>query len=143
MKGTVKAISMQKRSALIAVGDKEEWYNFGEKVKMEFVRKGEAEFELSEDGTIPFIKSAGSTVKSPKPGFKPSTEYRSDYYKEKIQWDKDKQRRISRSGLINSSIAFYGLQKQSEDEVKTVVTEEQILETAKKFEAFVHGEECE
>lgn len=142
MKGKVKIVSVKNRSALITLEDgTEKWFTFGDKVKMDFVKKGDCEFEIDkeDEDSIPFIKC--SPVKAAGKEFKPATYYAPEGSKSYVEWDKEKQKRISRSGLLNSAIAMFALNLgQSKDGIKELVTEQQIIETAKEFEKYLEEE---
>lgn len=137
MKGKVKIVSVKNRSACVTLEDgTEKWFTFGDKVKMDFVKKGDCEFEIDkeDEDCIPFIKSIGEAKKD----FKPATEYTPERKEFDVDWDKEKQQRISRSGLLNTAIALYSLNYQKgTGEVKEIVQEQQIIDTAKEFEKYI------
>lgn len=120
----------------------EKWFDVGGKVKMEFIRKEECEFESSKDNEdeIVFISHPKKAEEKPVKGeFKPATEFQPRGFD--VAWDKVKQGRISRSGALNTAIELKRLNLgQSKDGIKEEVTAGQVIDIAKEFMDYIEGE---
>jgi len=108
-KGTVKAISPQGQgyvpddnSVLIQSDlfqdqqESQKWLSLAPQVKVNYVKKGECEFDMSEDGFISFLKSTAQPPQQySKSGFQPGNKY---------QMDPDRQMDIRAQMLIKAAI---------------------------------------
>ena len=133
MQGKITEIDKSREEVMI---DKK-WYKLSRNLKIEWLKVDiDYDFKVDSAGIITFIKkdegsSPGSTSSS-------SSNTSSDYAANqimRIEFERQKQRIISRQAVINSSIRL------SEINNEKLVTTDKIIDTAKIFEKFVYGEE--
>jgi len=88
MDGIVKAISLKNNSVLISCQNVDEWYQLGEKVKGEFVKKGECEFTADAE-TVSFIKNTGDKAEKFDKPYKPYQKSETDIASILLSYAKD------------------------------------------------------
>ena len=129
-KGIVKAISKENRSILVEQEGMEFWYQLADNIVVDYIKKGEAEFNTNEANKITFIKSSftkSGGAKSASPSFHQANQNQN--YWESYANAKEKQLIISRQACLNSALKFYELNKENIKELTLM----KVLRTAEVF----------
>ncbi len=106
--GEVMAISPKNRGVLIRSGGEEGWLTLADNVKLEYVKKGECDYSIGDDGNVVFLKVTKENTNPNKSPFDKSSDN---------QQSMERQSALRTAAILTGEI-YHGQPDKSEEALK-------------------------